>query len=222
MTNTMSQPHGAGTLTGNPMQRVKCAGTNRNGTSCGKWAIPGGTVCRFHGGSAPQVRRKAAQRVERAAAERFAEATLGELGVPVATFDGEALQELRDRYRGIVNALWLLAAELKLVPVEDVEAGLGTDGIYGRTYHQTGVATGEAKPNVVMVMLGEWSDRLAKVDEVCVRLGLEERRVRVSESVADAVLVIAERALTAAVPPEFHEGFKRAFAVEAESREITA
>ena len=31
---------------------------------CGHWAIPGGTVCRYHGGLAPQVKSAAEKRLE--------------------------------------------------------------------------------------------------------------------------------------------------------------
>jgi hypothetical protein len=42
---------------------MKCSATNRNGKKCGRNAIEGGTVCNMHGGSAPQVRRRAALRM---------------------------------------------------------------------------------------------------------------------------------------------------------------
>jgi hypothetical protein len=43
----------------------KCTATNKKtGRQCGQWAIPGGTVCRYHGGNAPQVRRKAEERLK--------------------------------------------------------------------------------------------------------------------------------------------------------------
>lgn len=43
----------------------KCsAKSKQTGKRCGQYAIPGGTVCRFHGGSAPQVKAKAAERLE--------------------------------------------------------------------------------------------------------------------------------------------------------------
>lgn len=45
-----------------PMSR--CTATSKaKGTRCGRTAIPGGTVCRYHGGAAPQVRLKAAERL---------------------------------------------------------------------------------------------------------------------------------------------------------------
>jgi hypothetical protein len=44
-----------------------CAAHKKNGDPCGKYPIAGGSVCRFHGGAAPQVRRKAEERIREAA-----------------------------------------------------------------------------------------------------------------------------------------------------------
>lgn len=41
-----------------------CSAKRSNGTPCKSAAIRGGTVCRVHGGSAPQVRRKAEERLK--------------------------------------------------------------------------------------------------------------------------------------------------------------
>lgn len=46
-----------------PSQSRKCTATRRSGTRCTNWAILGGTVCRMHGGGAPQVKAKAAERL---------------------------------------------------------------------------------------------------------------------------------------------------------------
>ena len=43
--------------------KVPCTATNRQGKRCGKSPIPGGTVCRMHGGAAPQVMEAAAKRL---------------------------------------------------------------------------------------------------------------------------------------------------------------
>ena len=45
----------------------QCTATNRQGNRCGRGAVPGAAVCDFHGGKAPQVRAKAAQRLLEAA-----------------------------------------------------------------------------------------------------------------------------------------------------------
>jgi hypothetical protein len=43
----------------------KCTATNKKtGLRCKQWAILGGTVCRYHGGNAPQVKRKAEERLK--------------------------------------------------------------------------------------------------------------------------------------------------------------
>ena len=42
---------------------ARCTATNRQGQRCGQPHIPGGTVCRFHGGAAPQVQAKAMERL---------------------------------------------------------------------------------------------------------------------------------------------------------------
>ena len=41
----------------------RCTAHSRNGERCKQPPVPGATVCRFHGGSAPQVRKRAALRL---------------------------------------------------------------------------------------------------------------------------------------------------------------
>lgn len=41
----------------------QCTATNRQGERCKRYPIPGGTVCTNHGGGAPQVKRRAQQRL---------------------------------------------------------------------------------------------------------------------------------------------------------------
>jgi hypothetical protein len=47
---------------GNPDRR--CVATSRAGVQCRNWAIRGGAVCRYHGGSTKRVKAKARERIE--------------------------------------------------------------------------------------------------------------------------------------------------------------
>lgn len=93
-----------------------CRATSKaTGKPCGRTAEPGATVCRYHGGAAPQVKRKAALRllelVDPAIAtlaremvnadkssdrQRAANSILDRAGVPrvTTTPDGEAARDL--------------------------------------------------------------------------------------------------------------------------------
>jgi len=58
-------------------RRLKCKATSkRSGKRCERWAINGGVVCPFHGGAAPQVRRKAEEQL-RLARDELMELLLG-------------------------------------------------------------------------------------------------------------------------------------------------
>ena len=45
----------------------KCEAKCKDGSDCGNYAIEGSNVCRMHGGAAPQVKRKAKERLAEAA-----------------------------------------------------------------------------------------------------------------------------------------------------------
>lgn len=74
-------------------ERKICTATNRQGRRCGKSPILGGTVCRLHGGAAPQVKLKAAERL--AAYQDRAIDRLFEL-VEQTAFPSTALTATRD------------------------------------------------------------------------------------------------------------------------------
>lgn len=45
--------------------KVRCHAHNRVGDQCHNYAIPGGRVCRYHGGLAPQVQASAAEQLRK-------------------------------------------------------------------------------------------------------------------------------------------------------------
>lgn len=114
----------------------QCTAKNSAGQRCKKAAIKGGTVCATHGGSAPQVRRKAALRLlelvdpaigtlarEMATADksadrqRAANSILDRAGMPrtATVIDGESAKAL------LVERINALRGEADMEPLTDDE-----------------------------------------------------------------------------------------------------
>lgn len=91
----------------------KCKRIKRNGERCGNAPILGATVCRMHGGSAPQVRKKAAERLA-----AHADILMAALLKIAASAESEAvrLSAVRD---ALDRAGFGAAQMLKLVPGDD-------------------------------------------------------------------------------------------------------
>ena len=104
-----------------PWKRSRCVAHSRSGERCKRSAIVGGTVCTQHGGKAPQVQAKAAERIK--ALEEPAIDRLGELlgATSVVPMGGE-LYEIAD------NAARHRAAALVLRLNGHGESGEATDG----------------------------------------------------------------------------------------------
>ena len=153
--------------------------------SCGQQPRNGSDVCRIHGASAPQAIAKATERIEQAAIIQAAR-TFG------LTRDGvseeQALREELSRTLG--HIAWLTV----------VIANLGAEDVFwGRTSEETGRESGsssggdmtrdhatirrEARLNVAVAYLMEERKHLKSLAVDMVKLGLQEREVRLSEQV---------------------------------------
>jgi hypothetical protein len=128
-------------VTTDPMEAVtqegrRCTAKNRAGERCGKAPIKGGTVCVTHGGSAPQVRRKATLRLlelvdpaigtlaremvqadKSADRQRAANSILDRAGMPrtATVIDGESAKAL------LVERINALRGEADIDPLTDDE-----------------------------------------------------------------------------------------------------
>jgi hypothetical protein len=110
-----------------PMAKPQCRATNRQGQRCKRPPILGGTVCRMHGGAAPQVKNKAEERLralEMPAIERLAQ-LIGQSDFPSVAY--QASKDVLDRLRGratefveakVVNVGNLSDEELKAKALE--------------------------------------------------------------------------------------------------------
>ncbi|MEU0159648.1 hypothetical protein ABZ154_12585 [Streptomyces sp. NPDC006261] len=99
----------------------RCSARRTNSQPCGNWPMRGGTVCRKHGGGAPQVRNKAAQRIAEAADPAAAKLVemLHDKAVPAAVRLG-VIKDLLDRAGLKARDTVLLETKKWEAVVEDV------------------------------------------------------------------------------------------------------
>jgi hypothetical protein len=147
---------------------VRCSAHTKAGKPCGQPPMSGQTVCRKHGGKAPQNLNAAEQRLLHRRAVLEAET----LGLPREVDPHTALLEELHRTAGAVQWLGAVVADLKR---EHVGGDVGPAQVWVR-------------------LLGDERDRLVKVAKTCVDVGIEERRVRLAES-AGAQLAAVVRAV---------------------------
>jgi ribosomal protein L35AE/L33A len=169
--------------------RPRCNGTTSAGGRCRKQPVKGATVCRTHGGSAPQVRAAAEQRL----LERQALVAAEAFGLPREVDPHTALLEELHRAAGAVQWLGALVADLER---ESIVWGKVKE-THG-TQLEKGTDNGTTKAAAVNVWVRLWTeerDRLAKVAKTCVDVGIEERRVRLAESAGQQLAAVIRSVL---------------------------
>lgn len=97
-----------------------CAGHKKDGTPCKKNPIKGATVCRVHGGAAPQVRKRAQERLQAAA-----DILMAQLLKIASSAESEAVR-LSAVNSALDRAGYSAASMVKLAVVAPWEALLGT------------------------------------------------------------------------------------------------
>jgi hypothetical protein len=97
-----------------PEHVIRCNGHMVNGSRCKREAEPGSVVCRLHGGAAPQVRKRAAERLIMSA-DHASQKLLEWLDDPEVPYRvrAEIAQDLLDR-AGLAST-----QAIKIVPAED-------------------------------------------------------------------------------------------------------
>lgn len=151
-----------------------CKGHSRStGKPCGNRAIAGGFVCHMHGGSSPQARRAAADRLaqQRAAIEMARHG----LVTPRAVDPGDALLEAIYGAAGEVDYWRSVVAQLDPSSLT-----------WGKTQQTTKKGkikvTETAGAAVAYKLMVDAQDRLARYAASALKAGIEERRVRLAES----------------------------------------
>jgi hypothetical protein len=165
----------------------KCGAKTRAGSWCKnatgyKTGHPGIGRCAFHAGATPTH--------ERAASLELARRECATLGIPIEADPGEALLGELWETAGNVAFYRELVQQLPTHPELDeyVADGdgdghwqRGRPGVYGPTYHVSGVPTGEAKAHVLVQLYGHERKHMVDVASAALRAGVEDRRLRLAE-----------------------------------------
>lgn len=157
----------------NPDSPRRCTGTAKStGERCRNPAIPGGTVCRIHGGKAPQVQAAAERRLVRAELEggEFA-SLLAELEVEVAGRDPVEHLERALVLTAAMSEVWRLHAVRLADVAEPTVIDLERMGVADERY-------------------AHWLNLQARLAEMAIRAGFEERRIRVVEAHAQLLAAV--------------------------------
>lgn len=170
---------------------------------CGNKPAPGQKVCRFHGGAPKHSRKAGARRL----AEKEVLALVATFGLPRDITPEAALLEEIHRTAGAVA--WLEAQIRELDP---------NDLTWGVTKIKEGGedrgTTEEAVPHVLLKIYQTERAHLVKVCAEAIRVGIEERQVRLAEQqgalVAEAITAILDdlkltadqRALVSSIVPK--------------------
>lgn len=166
----------------------KCKGRSKQtGEPCKLYAVPGALVCRFHGGRAPQVKRKAADRLAEQAAAEAAQ----RLAVPIDTTPEQALLDEVKRAAGMVAFYQARIVEVDESDRHSLVWGVTKDDQSG----EFPGPTYEAAPNVWLTLFNQERDRLVRVAAAAIKAGIEERRVKLAEQEGALVAAVIRRIL---------------------------
>lgn len=172
---------------------TRCAGHRNDGQPCGLIPRRGATVCKRHGGAAPQVRAAADRRV----AQQEAQKIVATLGKPINTDPVEALHNLIHWSAGHVE--WYRQQLARYLPDALVwgDAEVKQSDLQGLTVVQ------KAAVNTWLVLYNEERKFLAGICARAIHAGLAEREVRLEEKrgalIADVIrAVLAQLELTPA------------------------
>lgn len=166
----------------------QCTATAKGtGQRCRRAAVPGGTVCRLHGGNAPRS-QAAALRLERPAAQAEWERAYGSLAADGDRQVNPAVVVLAEIRWTSAHVEWLRAKVQALAP-EDLVWGVtkstvkrAPTGPDGRPMGEPQAEmTKEARPNLWLTLYAQERDRLVHQAATAAKIGIEERLVQLQQ-----------------------------------------
>lgn len=159
----------------------QCTATARSGDQCRRASTPGATVCHFHGGAAPQVKRAAARRLALGRAMGEAGRLLDELGSISAESADPTVTILEAVARARQMALLFdeLVAGLETkakASIVDGEVVVSSQGIVGPDH------LGDLRVHPYVELQRHWNGEAAKVAKAALDAGISERQMQLAEA----------------------------------------
>jgi hypothetical protein len=189
---------------------MQCSAHSRNGNQCRAKAVKGATVCRMHGGSAPQVKRAAEVRAARMQAHAEAERMVALAGV-----EADPMQHLLD---SLYRAAALMAVWGQMVAALDAKAAeeaaehdrlrgeLGYSEAAEDSYDTLVVHSRDrllaldrhsmAQVHPFVAEYQQALERRAKFAKLCIDAGIAERQVEIAEEQARLIADVIRGILT--------------------------
>lgn len=154
----------------------------RKGDPCSRPALSGQRVCQYHGGATQAAKAAAEQRKAAEESHRQLTKLANSLGEQSDVTDPSeiVLEQIQWRHG---HVRWLRTRAMAIAPKQ---------AVWGRTKKKVGGddhgVTSEAKPNIWWQLYFQASGELEKLCIEAIRAGLEERRVKLAEQQADALV----------------------------------
>lgn len=189
-----------------------CAATTRSGKPCSNPPVTGATVCRMHGGSAPQVKSAAKHRAAVMEAHAEAERMVARAGV-----EADPIEHLMDslyRVAALADVYGRMVAELDEGAQRDMaETDRDTRGELGyhllrdEDGHEDGVSVasgdrllgldrhGAAQLHPFVVEYHRLLEQRAKLAKLAIDAGVQERQVQIAEQVGQTIARVIEGTL---------------------------
>lgn len=175
---------------------MRCEATARSGEQCKRSATPGATVCRMHGGAAPQVRKAAQRRKVQSDALVQAQRMVARAGV-----DSDPIEHLLDSLHLSAQLVYVWGTMVAAIDeraeeetdergflrgelgYDEVESGKGfTDVIVRPRDRMMAVdSRGEARVHPYVEEYQKAIERRAKFAKLCIDAGIAERQIRIVE-----------------------------------------
>lgn len=158
--------------------RLICGAKKKNSDPCGTSPVRGGRRCGNHGGSSPQAKAKAQERV----VEENARGILGRIDPTAPTeHPVETLMKLINMK--LAEVLWL-RAKVQDLPEHDLVWGLAQHDVGFNDKGGINTETFKADQNIWWKLLREAENQLASWTAAAAKAGVEERQMRINETLA--------------------------------------